>query len=124
VTVIAEPRADAQGAALRHGVDRVQHEVGDDLVQLGGPAHDHRDWTQLQLELQRHAALDLLLLPARPRDGQRVADDLVEIHGHERLVGSQPRERLDAATVAPPLTAFSITRFRGGPRRHCPGSGP
>ena len=57
VAVIAAARVRMrQRAALRHRVDRVQDEVGDDLVQLGRAAHDDGHRAELELELQREAA--------------------------------------------------------------------
>ncbi len=95
--MVGEAGADAQGAAAGHGVDGVQHQVGDDLVQLGGTPHHHRHRPQLELELERDAALDLPFLPARPGDRERVADHLVHVHGDERLVLPDARELLHAS---------------------------
>ena len=89
-------RVDAERSAVRHGVDGVQDQVGDDLVELGGPAHDGGQGREPEVEPERHAALGHALLPPRPRDGDGVLDHLVELDRDEGLVGPEPRELLDA----------------------------
>ena len=73
------------GPALGHGVDGVEHQVDERVANL---ALDRGDQRQIGRELGAHfdggAALLRHVAPARAREIDDLADELVEIHGHER----------------------------------------
>ena len=97
---------------LRHRVDGVQDEVGEDLVELRRPAHHHRHRRRARARAASgRPALDLLLLPARAGDGERVADDLVEVESRRRASSGRSRANfwMRRTVSAPPVAAFSMT---------------
>ena len=60
------PARQLEAAALRHGVDRVQDQVGEDLAQLGGVAQDRRRLGRVEHRVDVHLAEQRVVLPARP----------------------------------------------------------
>ena len=63
VLVALGARVDAEGAALRHGIDGIEDEVGDDLIELRRPAHDRGQGSEPEIEAKRNAALGHALSP-------------------------------------------------------------
>src|SRR3990172_2411499 len=100
-TPLSETATNA--SPLRHGVQRVQDDVGDDLPQLAGVPQDGAR----PLEARDHLDVDppalRFALPARTRELNGVLDDLVEVALH-RLAGRPAAGHAEqAANDGPPL---------------------
>ena len=80
-----ESGADDERAALGHGIDRVEHEVDERVAYLALHRGDRRQiGRELGAHFDRGATLLRHVAPARAREGNHLADELVEIHGHKR----------------------------------------
>ena len=92
------PRASgpkAEGTPLRHRVQRIESDRGQDLPELGRVAHDGRHGARLAADLAGDPAGGELLRPARSSGSRDLLHELVQIHELEGTRGPRATEVLE-----------------------------
>ena len=96
-TVALDPRRERRGAALRHGVQRVEEQVQESLPELGRVTGHGRHRSEIEPHRVRHAPRLGLVDPLRPGRLDDRADDLADVHVLPGAGPAHSRELLDAS---------------------------
>ena len=83
---VVQGSVNAQGAALRHGIDGVEDQIGEHLAQFGRIARQRGQLGCSALDIDLHAARPGLVLPLGPGHGDGLLDDLVKLEGYARFL--------------------------------------